>query len=112
MAVESARQNLIQNLGDDREIECIANNCLDGLERNDVDMIMCNPPFHQQQAITDHIAWQMFCDAKQILRVGGQLLVIGNRHLGYDGKLARLFGKSNVKVVAANKKFVILQATK
>jgi len=112
MAVETARQNLIQNLGDGREIECIANNCLDGLERNDVDMIMCNPPFHQQQAITDHIAWQMFCDAKQILRVGGQLLVIGNRHLGYDGKLARLFGKSNVKVVAANKKFVILQATK
>ncbi|WP_394127556.1 methyltransferase [Vibrio hepatarius] len=112
MAVESARQNLIQNLGDDREIECIANNCLEGLERNDLDMIMCNPPFHQQQAITDHIAWQMFCDAKQILRVGGQLLVIGNRHLGYDGKLARLFGKSNVKVVAANKKFVILQATK
>lgn len=112
MAVESARQNLIENLGEDREIECIANNCLEGLERNDVDMIMCNPPFHQQQAITDHIAWQMFCDAKQILRVGGQLLVIGNRHLGYDGKLARLFGKSNVKVVAANKKFVILQATK
>ncbi|MFM2590792.1 methyltransferase [Vibrio sp. TBV020] len=112
MAVESARQNLLLNLGDGREFNCIANNCLDDLVLDDVDMIMCNPPFHQQQAITDHIAWQMFCDAKQILRVGGQLLVIGNRHLGYDGKLARLFGKSNVKVVAANKKFVILQATK
>jgi len=43
---------------------------------------------------------------------GGQLLVIGNRHLGYDVKLKRLFGKSNVSVVAVNKKFVILQATK
>ena len=112
MAVESAKQNLRHNLGENREINCIANNCLDDLVLNDVDMIMCNPPFHQQQAITDHIAWQMFCDAKQILNVGGQLLVIGNRHLGYDGKLSRLFGKSNVKVVAANKKFVILQATK
>lgn len=112
MAVESAKQNLRHNLGESREINCIANNCLDDLVLNDVDMIMCNPPFHQQQAITDHIAWQMFCDAKQILNVGGQLLVIGNRHLGYDGKLSRLFGKSNVKVVAANKKFVILQATK
>jgi 16S rRNA (guanine1207-N2)-methyltransferase len=112
MAVESARQNLISNLGSERDIECIANNCLDGMPATDVDMVMCNPPFHQQQAITDHIAWQMFCDAKQILSVGGQLLVIGNRHLGYDGKLSRLFGKSNVKVVAANKKFVILQATK
>jgi 16S rRNA (guanine1207-N2)-methyltransferase len=112
MAVESARQNLISNLGSERDIECIANNCLDGMPATDVDMVMCNPPFHQQQAITDHIAWQMFCDAKQILSVGGQLLVIGNRHLGYDGKLSRLFGKSNVKVVASNKKFVILQATK
>lgn len=112
MAVESARQNLSSNLGDDREIACIANNCLEGLNLENVDLVMCNPPFHQQQAITDHIAWQMFCDAKQILGSKGQLLVIGNRHLGYDVKLARLFGKSNVKVVAANKKFVILQATK
>ncbi|RTZ16071.1 methyltransferase domain-containing protein [Vibrio aquaticus] len=112
MAVASARQNLISNLGDNREIDCIANNCLEGLNLENVDLVMCNPPFHQQQAITDHIAWQMFCDAKQILGSKGQLLVIGNRHLGYDVKLARLFGKSNVKVVAANKKFVILQATK
>jgi len=112
MAVESAKQNLISNLGNDRDIECIANNCLEGMPAKEVDLVMCNPPFHQQQAITDHIAWQMFCDAKQILSVGGQLIVIGNRHLGYDGKLSRLFGKSNVKVVASNKKFVILQATK
>jgi 16S rRNA (guanine1207-N2)-methyltransferase len=69
---------------------------------------MCNPPFHQQQAITDHIAWQMFCDAKRVLTNHGRLLVIGNRHLGYHAKLKRLFG--NVSVIASNKKFVILQA--
>ncbi|MEL7293550.1 MAG: class I SAM-dependent methyltransferase, partial [Pseudomonadota bacterium] len=112
MAVESARQNLEANLGAERQFRCIANNCLDDINDLDVDLVVCNPPFHQQQAITDHIAWQMFCDAKQILTSGGQLLVIGNRHLGYDGKLARLFGKAKVKVVASNKKFVILQATK
>jgi 16S rRNA (guanine1207-N2)-methyltransferase len=54
----------------------------------------------------------MFCDAKHVLEKRGELLVIGNRHLGYDGKLTRIFGKSNVKTVAMNKKFVILQATK
>ncbi|NVD07362.1 class I SAM-dependent methyltransferase [Vibrio sp. JPW-9-11-11] len=112
MAVESAQQNLNINLGSERRFRCIANNCLDDINDIDVDLIVCNPPFHQQHAITDHIAWQMFCDAKQILTSGGQLLVIGNRHLGYDGKLARLFGKSKVKVIASNKKFVILQATK
>jgi 16S rRNA (guanine1207-N2)-methyltransferase len=112
MAVESSRRNLLANLGANRDFRCMANNCLDNIVADDVDLIVCNPPFHQQQAITDHIAWQMFCDAKQILNSSGQLLVIGNRHLGYDGKLARLFGKSNVKLVASNKKFVILQATK
>ncbi len=112
MAVESAKRNLENNLENPREIHCVANNCLDGFESNSASFIVCNPPFHQQQTITDHIAWQMFCDSKQVLKKGGKLLVIGNRHLGYDIKLARLFTQSQVKTVASNKKFVILQATK
>ncbi|MCK6262553.1 methyltransferase [Vibrio sp. ZSDE26] len=112
MAVESARKNLNENLEDDAQIQCLANNCLDNFEGENASLILCNPPFHQQQAITDHIAWQMFCDAKHVLAKGGQLIVIGNRHLGYDGKLSRLFSKNQVKVIASNKKFVILQATK
>ncbi|EPR7490933.1 methyltransferase [Vibrio alginolyticus] len=112
MALESAKQNLRDNLGENRDIQCIANNCLDGFKHSSNSMVMCNPPFHQQQAITDHIAWQMFCDAKQVLSENGRLLVIGNRHLGYDAKLKRLFGDKNVKLIASNNKFVILQATK
>ncbi len=112
MALESAKQNLLDNLGEGRDIQCIANNCLDGFEKESCSLIMCNPPFHQQQAITDHIAWQMFCDSKQVLNHGGHLLVIGNRHLGYDAKLKRLFGDNSVKLIASNNKFVILQATK
>ncbi|MHC6528179.1 methyltransferase [Vibrio proteolyticus] len=112
MAVASAQQNLLDNLGPERHVECFANNCLDGVAPASASLVVCNPPFHQQLAITDHIAWQMFCDAKHVLTQGGQLLVIGNRHLGYDGKLTRLFGRAQVKTVAANNKFVILQATK
>ncbi len=112
MAIESAQRNLKNNLSEERDIHCIANNCLDNIENNSASFIVCNPPFHQQQAVTDHIAWQMFCDSKQVLKQGGKLLVIGNRHLGYDNKLARIFSNSKVKTVASNKKFVILQATK
>lgn len=112
MAVKSAHHNLtLNNLALDG-CDFVANNCLDGFQANSQDLVVCNPPFHQQQAVTDHIAWQMFCDAKQVLRDTGELMVIGNRHLGYDKKLARLFGKHNVKLVASNAKFVILQATK
>ncbi len=114
MAVASARANLHNNIPlseqNEGRFNCVANNCLDGFEAGCCDLVLCNPPFHQQNAITDHIAWQMFCDAKHVLMNGGRLLVIGNRHLRYDVKLARLFGKDQVKTVAANQKFVILQA--
>ncbi|EHI9239943.1 methyltransferase [Vibrio vulnificus] len=112
MAIESAHLNLQENVTVPIDAEYIANNCLDGFAGESADLILCNPPFHQQQAITDHIAWQMFCDAKRVLKRGGKLQVIGNRHLGYDGKLKRLYGDKNVKLVASNSKFVILQATK
>lgn len=116
MAVVSCLRNLQQNVPQDEQSEgrfnCIANNCLDGFAADYCDLVLCNPPFHQQNAITDHIAWQMFCDAKHVLATGGRILVIGNRHLRYDVKLVRLFGKQQVKTVAANHKFVILQAIK
>jgi len=112
MAVESSRRNLEVNLGKDRQFQFIANNCLDGFKKHSSYLVLCNPPFHQGQAITDHIAWQMFCDAKHILCKEGKLLVIGNRHLGYDDKLCRLFGEENVTTIASNSKFIILEARK
>lgn len=112
MAVESARRNLEVNLGKERQFQFIANNCLDGFKKHSSYLVLCNPPFHQGQAITDHIAWQMFCDAKHILCKEGKLLVIGNRHLDYDDKLCRLFGEENVTTIASNSKFVILEAVK
>ncbi len=108
MAVASAKHNLNRHDIDSRRFLCEARDCLTGFEHSDIDLVLCNPPFHQQQTITDHIAWQMFCDAKRVLTTNGELLVIGNRHLGYHTKLKRLFG--HVTVVASNKKFVILKA--
>ncbi|WBA09276.1 methyltransferase [Salinivibrio kushneri] len=108
MAVASAQHNLESHGIDPSRFECSARDCLTDFDHTDIDLVLCNPPFHQQQTITDHIAWQMFCDAKRVLTTNGALLVIGNRHLGYHTKLKRLFG--NVTVVASNKKFVILKA--
>lgn len=73
-----------------------------------IDMIICNPPFHQQNAVTDHIAWQMFADARRVLKVGGSLRIVCNRHLGYHEKLSRLFG--GCSHIASNAKFTILEA--
>lgn len=111
MAVASARENVEHNLPEaSARAAFMVNNCLDGVTPGSADRILCNPPFHQLQAITDHIAWQMFKDAHRVLPRGGDIWVIGNRHLDYNHKLKRLFG--NAQVVAANKKFVILRAIK
>lgn len=74
------------------------------------DLILCNPPFHQQHTISDHIAWRMFTQSKQVLAKNGGLWVIGNRHLNYHIKLKRLFG--DCQTIAGNKKFVVLAARK
>jgi 16S rRNA (guanine1207-N2)-methyltransferase/23S rRNA (guanine1835-N2)-methyltransferase len=115
MAVASAKQNVLVNLPEkELQSEFIVNNCLDDFVNkakfSEVDIVLCNPPFHQQNTITDHIAWQMFKDAKSLLKNGGQLFVVGNRHLDYPNKLKRLF--ANAITVATNQKFSILCASK
>ncbi|MFI0191584.1 methyltransferase [Streptomyces sp. NPDC017082] len=83
---------------------------LAGVAAASVDLVLNNPPFHSHQATTDTTAWRMFTGAKRALRPGGELWVIGNRHLGYHLKLKRLFGNS--QLVASDPKFVVLKAVK
>ncbi len=110
MAIASAKINMKNHTKETTQSNCILNNCLDGFDENTADLILCNPPFHQLQAVSEHIAWQMFCDAKRVLEPQGRIVVIGNRHLGYHAKLKRLF--NNTKTLASNNKFVIIEATK
>jgi 23S rRNA (guanine1835-N2)-methyltransferase len=74
------------------------------------DLVLNNPPFHEDHAVSDATAWQMFVESRDALRRGGELWVVGNRHLGYLEKLKRLFG--NCDTVATTAKFVILRATR
>lgn len=83
---------------------------LSGVPAGSVDLVLNNPPFHSHQATTDTTARRMFAGARRALRPGGELWVIGNRHLGYHVKLRRLFGNS--EVVASDPKFVVLRAVK
>ncbi|MCE7549531.1 methyltransferase [Streptomyces thermodiastaticus] len=85
----------------------------DGLSQvaaGSVDLVLNNPPFHSHQATTDATAWRMFTGARRALRPGGELWVVGNRHLGYHVKLRRVF--DNCRLVASDPKFVVLRAVK
>jgi len=111
MAVDSAKTNWKSNFpSTENDAEFKVTDCLQGIEENTVDLILCNPPFHQQQTITDEIAMQMFRESSKILNSNGKLMVIGNRHLGYHIKLKKCF--KHVKQIASNSKFVIILAFK
>lgn len=111
MAVASAEQTIARNMPAQlAQCDFSVDDCLTRQPSSSADIIICNPPFHQQQAVTDHIAWQMFKDARRVLRIGGQLRIVGNRNLAYHVKLQRLFG--HCETLDSNKKFVVLSAIK
>lgn len=110
MALASAKENMAREYGDRITTNYHVDNCLENAESNSADLILINPPFHQGNVIGDFIAWQMFVDAKRVLRPGGQVWVVGNRHMGYHLKLERLFGACTTE--ASDAKFVILKSLK
>lgn len=121
MAIASAKATLANSEVSEQNknnARFIVGHCLEELienlasseARQGADYVICNPPFHQQSAVIDDIAWQMFVDAKKILKPGGELRIVGNRHLDHRAKLSKLFG--GCVVVASDKKFVVLSAIK
>ena len=107
MAVQSAAENWRAALGE-RPVTIRAGDGLAEQALESLDLVLCNPPFHQQQVVGDFLAWRMFTQARAALVTGGELWIVGNRHLGYHGKLKRLF--RGVEQVAATPKFVVLRA--
>lgn len=108
MAIKSAKENYRSHFDD--EAEFVWTNCFEDKPVQDFDLVLCNPPFHQQTTIGDFIAWQMFKDSFKVLKASGSLIVIGNSHLGYQIKMKKIFG--NAQIVATNQKFIICESGK
>ena len=107
MAVQSARENWTTAFPE-RPAAILAADGLAEQPPRSLDLILCNPPFHQQQVVGDFLAWRMFQQARAALSEQGELWLVGNRHLGYHVKLKRLFKR--VEQIAATPKFVVLRA--
>ena len=107
-AVASARDNFARAFPG-RHANFVVSDGLSEAAAGCADLILCNPPFHQQQVVGDQIARQLFRQSRRALAPGGTLLVVGNRHLGYHHTLKRDF--TQVEHVAATPKFVVLAAS-
>lgn len=110
MAIASAKQNFKQGFHNHNNALFYINHALTEFKAESMDLIVCNPPFHQQNTIGDEVALIMFNQAYKVLKKEGQFWVIGNRHLGYYHPLKKYFRKTNV--IASNTKFVIICAIK
>jgi len=109
MAVASATINAQQNtVANNCQFQ--VGNCLAELADTSADLVLCNPPFHQQRVVGDHLAMAMFADAARVLDEQGELWVVGNRHLGYHAKLKRWF--KQVDQQGKHAKFVVLRCRK
>ncbi|MCX5414747.1 methyltransferase [Streptomyces sp. NBC_00059] len=109
-AVASAEETFRANAAPDAEAHFLVGDAMADVPPASVDLVLSNPPFHSHQAVTDATARNMFHGARDALRQGGELWVVGNRHLGYHTQLRRIFG--NCVTVAGDPKFVVLRAVK
>ena len=109
-AVASAQATFEANVADHGDARFLVGDAMSPLPDASADLVLNNPPFHTHRATTDIVAWRMFTGARRALRPGGQLWVVGNRHLGYHVKLRKIFG--NCDTVAGSPKFVVLRAVR
>jgi 16S rRNA (guanine1207-N2)-methyltransferase len=109
-AVASARATFEENAGPGAAAEFLVGDALADAPPASADLVLNNPPFHSHRATSDAVARRMFGTARAALRPGGELWVVGNRHLGYHMRLRRLFGAC--ELVASDPKFVLLRAVR
>ncbi len=107
LAIESAKENFSGNglIGEFHVMDV-----LKGFESDSVDLILCNPPFHNDNKVTTDIALQMFIQSRRVLKRGGQLFIVANKHLGYHKKLREIY--HNLKKEGENDKFFIYSVRK
>ncbi len=79
-----------------------------GLPAGEADLVICNPPFHQDRAQTLHIVDAMLLASRRLLRRGGQLVMVGNRHLHHESRATSVL--SGVKIIHDDGRFSVLRA--
>lgn len=91
MAVASTRLTA-ELAGVADRVSVVRSDAGDQLPGSSTDLIVCNPPFHADTAVSTEVAEAMFRNAAGILRPGGELWVVWNSHLRYRSALEREIG--------------------
>jgi len=74
------------------------------------DAVISNPPFHTSRAADPAIGRAFIAAAARMLKPGGKLWLVANRHLPYEAEAAKHF--LDVQEIAGDRSFKVLLASK
>jgi len=106
-AAEACRRTLHDNALDGTVLESDVYSALEG-ERFDV--IVSNPPFHQERDISYGPSTRLIDEAPEHLNAKGQLILVANAFLPYPERLQRALG--GFETLSDNRRFRVYRATK
>lgn len=106
-AVEACCRTLAANQLSGRVLE---SDVYSALENEQFDLIISNPPFHQEREITYGPSHRLISEAPAHLRAGGRLVIVANGFLPYPDHLQRVF--QDFEVLADNRRFKVYRAAK
>ena len=101
-AVELCRQNFSRYKLSGR---VVLDDCAATIE-DSVDLVLCNPPFHQGFSVEGDLTRKFVESAKRLLNVGGRALFVVNSFIPLEKKAAGIF--SEIQVVANNGSFKLV----
>ena len=81
----------------------------EGLPFTGLDFVVMNPPFHSGGADDVGLGRTFLQRARAVLRPGGALWMVANRHLPYEAELSELFSK--MEAVKETGRFKVVKAT-
>jgi len=108
-AVSSALATAAAN-GLTGRVQVLRDDAMSTLADASVDLVVCNPPFHQGTSVSAGVSLRLFRAAGRVLRPRGQLWTVFNSPLPYQGQLTRMVGPT--RVVGRNPKFTVTVSTK
>lgn len=92
------------------QIEVLRDDNASTLPDASVDVVVCNPPFHSDGAVTELVARRMIRAAARILRPGGEMWTVFNSHLSHPAVLRTAVGET--RVVARDRKFSVTRSVR
>jgi 16S rRNA (guanine1207-N2)-methyltransferase len=108
-AVASAQATMAAN-GLDARVTVVRDDGLSQQPDASADVIVFNPPFHAGAAVHADTSLHLFAEAGRVLKPGGELWIVANRHLGYKASLRKVVGETTE--VHHTQKFTVTRSIK